>query len=158
MSGRNLLNFQITVANYEYIFAWKLDQAAGLSLETRATGILSTAAILPGETSPYGNVVSPGYVIPCRCTGRSSDFAVCSLRIINISSPCVSTRVSMDTRTRSFRKTRSPCHTTRPTLQRTTSGAWATPSRRLLSRRLVGRMLRRRRTECSRCGHPIAVR
>ncbi|RSH94905.1 hypothetical protein EHS25_004711 [Saitozyma podzolica] len=50
----------ITVANYEYIFAWKLDQAAGLHLETRATGILSTCAILPGEVSPYGNVVSPG--------------------------------------------------------------------------------------------------
>ncbi|CAK9783439.1 hypothetical protein CC85DRAFT_282174 [Cutaneotrichosporon oleaginosum] len=50
----------ITVANYEYIFAWKFDQAAGVHLETRATGILSTAAILPGETSPYGNVVSPG--------------------------------------------------------------------------------------------------
>lgn len=50
----------ITVANYEYIFAWKFDQAAAVHLETRATGILSTAAILPGETSPYGNVVSPG--------------------------------------------------------------------------------------------------
>ncbi|WWC88939.1 uncharacterized protein L201_003854 [Kwoniella dendrophila CBS 6074] len=50
----------ITVANYEYIFAWRFDQAAGISLEVRATGILSTAAILPGETSPYGNVVSPG--------------------------------------------------------------------------------------------------
>ncbi|WOO78822.1 Copper amine oxidase 1 [Vanrija pseudolonga] len=50
----------LTVANYEYIFAWKFDQAAGVHLETRATGILSTAAILPGETSPYGNVVSPG--------------------------------------------------------------------------------------------------
>lgn len=50
----------ITVANYEYIFAWKFDQAAGIHLETRATGILSTVAILPGETSPYGTVVSPG--------------------------------------------------------------------------------------------------
>ncbi|OCF40041.1 hypothetical protein I317_06179 [Kwoniella heveanensis CBS 569] len=50
----------ITVANYEYVFAWKFDQAAGVHLETRATGILSTCAILPGETSPFGNVVSPG--------------------------------------------------------------------------------------------------
>ncbi|WVQ80952.1 hypothetical protein IAT38_003059 [Cryptococcus sp. DSM 104549] len=50
----------ITVANYEYIFAWKLDQAGALHLETRATGILSTAGILPGEKSPYGNIVSPG--------------------------------------------------------------------------------------------------
>ncbi|WVQ71769.1 hypothetical protein IAR50_001310 [Cryptococcus sp. DSM 104548] len=50
----------ITVANYEYIFAWKFDQAAALHLETRATGIMSTVAIMPGESSPYGNVVSPG--------------------------------------------------------------------------------------------------
>jgi len=54
------LMIQITVANYEYVFAWKLDQAAGIHLETRATGILSTVGIMPGETSPYGNVVSPG--------------------------------------------------------------------------------------------------
>jgi primary-amine oxidase len=50
----------ITVANYEYIFAWKFDQAAAVHLETRATGILSTCAIMPGEVSPYGNIVSPG--------------------------------------------------------------------------------------------------
>ena len=31
-------NIQITVANYEYVFAWKLDQAAGIHLETKATG------------------------------------------------------------------------------------------------------------------------
>jgi primary-amine oxidase len=55
-----VIQMVITVANYEYVFAYKLDQAAGIHLETRATGILSTTAILPGETSPYGNVVSPG--------------------------------------------------------------------------------------------------
>ncbi|KAK4685406.1 primary-amine oxidase, partial [Tremellales sp. Uapishka_1] len=50
----------ITVDNYEYVFAYKFDQAAGVHLETRATGILSTQTILPGERSPYGNVVAPG--------------------------------------------------------------------------------------------------
>lgn len=44
----------------EYIFAYKFDQAAAIHLETRATGILSTATILPGERPPYGNVVNPG--------------------------------------------------------------------------------------------------
>lgn len=38
----------------------QFDQAAAFHLETRATGILSTCAILPGESSPYGNVVNPG--------------------------------------------------------------------------------------------------
>lgn len=46
------------------MFAWKFDQAANVHLETRATGILSTHAILPGETSPYGTVVNPGVLAP----------------------------------------------------------------------------------------------
>ncbi|KAL1955547.1 hypothetical protein VTO42DRAFT_8426 [Malbranchea cinnamomea] len=50
----------ITLANYEYIFAYKFDQAGGLTLETRATGVVSVVNIDPGKTSPWGNVVSPG--------------------------------------------------------------------------------------------------
>jgi len=50
----------ITVANYEYIFAWMFDQAGAIHFETRATGILSTCAIDPGKRSEWGNVVSPG--------------------------------------------------------------------------------------------------
>ncbi|PGH04892.1 hypothetical protein AJ80_08441 [Polytolypa hystricis UAMH7299] len=50
----------VTLANYEYIFAYKFDQAGGLTVETRATGILSVVNIDPGKTSPWGNVVSPG--------------------------------------------------------------------------------------------------
>ncbi|BEI89998.1 uncharacterized protein CcaverHIS019_0300680 [Cutaneotrichosporon cavernicola] len=50
----------ITVGNYDYIFAWQFDQAGGIHLETRATGILSTSPIDMGKTSPYGTVVSPG--------------------------------------------------------------------------------------------------
>jgi primary-amine oxidase len=51
---------QITVGNYDYIFAWQFDQVGGLHLETRATGILSTAPIDLGKKSPYGTVVGPG--------------------------------------------------------------------------------------------------
>lgn len=50
----------ITVGNYDYVFAWIFDQAGGVQLETRATGILSTAPIDVGKKSPYGTVVSQG--------------------------------------------------------------------------------------------------
>ena len=55
-----VVQFIITLANYEYIFAYKLDQAGGITIETRATGIVSVVNIDPGKTSAYGNVVSPG--------------------------------------------------------------------------------------------------
>ncbi|KAF4612596.1 hypothetical protein G7Y89_g15583 [Cudoniella acicularis] len=55
-----VVQFIITLANYEYIFAYKLDQAGGISIETRATGIVSVVNIDPGKTSPWGNVVSSG--------------------------------------------------------------------------------------------------
>lgn len=55
-----VIQFIITLANYEYIFAYKLDQAGGITIETRATGIVSVVNIDVGKTSPWGNVVSPG--------------------------------------------------------------------------------------------------
>ncbi|KAK7962889.1 uncharacterized protein PG986_003714 [Apiospora aurea] len=55
-----VVQFIITLANYEYIFAYKLDNAGNITLETRATGIVSVVAIDEGKTSAYGNVVSPG--------------------------------------------------------------------------------------------------
>ena len=55
-----VIQFIITLANYEYIFAYKLDQAGGITVETRATGIVSVVNIDPGKTSAYGNVVSSG--------------------------------------------------------------------------------------------------
>ncbi|OCT45516.1 Copper amine oxidase 1 [Cladophialophora carrionii] len=55
-----VVQFIITLANYEYIFAYIFDQAGGITVETRATGIVSVVNIDPGKTSPYGNVVSPG--------------------------------------------------------------------------------------------------
>lgn len=55
-----VVQFIITLANYEYVFAYKLDTAGGITLETRATGIVSVVNIDPGKTSDYGNVVSNG--------------------------------------------------------------------------------------------------
>ncbi|CUS11345.1 unnamed protein product [Tuber aestivum] len=55
-----IVQFIITLANYEYIFAYHFDQAGGITIETRATGVVSTVPIDPGTTSPWGNVVSPG--------------------------------------------------------------------------------------------------
>ncbi|QSS60335.1 copper amine oxidase [Histoplasma capsulatum] len=55
-----VVQFVITLANYEYVFAYKFDQAGGITFETRATGIVSVVNIDPGKESPWGNVVSPG--------------------------------------------------------------------------------------------------
>ncbi|KAI2632876.1 copper amine oxidase 1 [Xylaria nigripes] len=55
-----VVQYIVTLANYEYMFAYKLDTAGGITLETRATGIVSVVPIDEGKTSPYGNVVSPG--------------------------------------------------------------------------------------------------
>ncbi|KAF2790262.1 copper amine oxidase-like protein [Melanomma pulvis-pyrius CBS 109.77] len=55
-----VVQFIITLANYEYVFAYKLDTAGGITIEVRATGIVSVVNIDPGKTSDYGNVVSGG--------------------------------------------------------------------------------------------------
>ncbi|GME24771.1 putative copper amine oxidase [Neofusicoccum parvum] len=52
----------ITVGNYDYIFAWHLDQAAGLHYNIQATGILSTAPIAPNTQVPWGTNVNEGVV------------------------------------------------------------------------------------------------
>ena len=39
---------------------YKFDQAGAISVETRATGIVSVVNINEGKTSPWGNVVNPG--------------------------------------------------------------------------------------------------
>ncbi|EXJ80880.1 primary-amine oxidase [Capronia epimyces CBS 606.96] len=49
-----------TVANYEYIFAFILDQAANIHFELRATGIVSTMPIKQGVQVPWGTIVAPG--------------------------------------------------------------------------------------------------
>jgi primary-amine oxidase len=54
----------ITVGNYEYIFMWHLDQAAGLHYRIQATGILSTASIDSGAAVPFGTNVNEGVMAP----------------------------------------------------------------------------------------------
>lgn len=54
----------ITVSNYEYIFAFHFGQDATLNYEVRATGILSTSPLDPGDKVPYGTVVAPGVLAP----------------------------------------------------------------------------------------------
>ncbi|KAL4935145.1 hypothetical protein BDV06DRAFT_207584 [Aspergillus oleicola] len=56
-----------TVSNYEYIFAWVLDQAGNVELEVRATGILSTVPFdneTFGTTSAWGTNVGKGVMAP----------------------------------------------------------------------------------------------
>ncbi|OMP82320.1 Copper amine oxidase 1 [Diplodia seriata] len=52
----------ITVGNYDYIFSFHLDQAAGLHYNIQATGILSTAPIEHGAQVPWGTNVNEGVV------------------------------------------------------------------------------------------------
>jgi primary-amine oxidase len=55
-----VLQTSLTVANYEYIFAWHFDQAASVHMEIRATGVVSTQPIDAGKKSKWGNIVAPG--------------------------------------------------------------------------------------------------
>ena len=50
----------ITVANYEYIFAFIFNQAGEVTYEVRATGIVSTQPVDEGVSVPWGTVVHPG--------------------------------------------------------------------------------------------------
>ncbi|RDW81393.1 amine oxidase [Aspergillus mulundensis] len=54
----------ITVANYEYIFMWYLDQSGEITFETRATGILSTQPIDKDAKVPWGTRVADGVMAP----------------------------------------------------------------------------------------------
>lgn len=55
-----VVQFILTLANYEYVFAYKFNLSGGIDIETRATGIVSVVNIDAGKTSEYGNVVAPG--------------------------------------------------------------------------------------------------
>ncbi|KAF4979775.1 hypothetical protein FZEAL_4079 [Fusarium zealandicum] len=54
----------ITVANYEYIFAWIFDQSGEITFETRATGILSTQPVDKDVKVPWGTRVAEGVMAP----------------------------------------------------------------------------------------------
>lgn len=49
-----------TVGNYEYGLFWYFHQDGSIHFEIKATGILNTAGIKPGEAPAYGTIVSPG--------------------------------------------------------------------------------------------------
>jgi primary-amine oxidase len=49
-----------TVGNYEYGSFWYFHQDGSIHFEMKATGILNTAGLRPGESPDYGTIVSPG--------------------------------------------------------------------------------------------------
>lgn len=88
-----ILQTILTVGNYEYIFAWHLDQAAGIHMEVRATGIVLTQYIDPGKRSQWGNIVSPSVLaashqhifsirIDPAIDGHKNTVAVCDTELV----------------------------------------------------------------------------
>lgn len=56
-----VVQFIATLANYEYIFIFKLDVTGNITIETRATGVISVVGVDPDtKTTPYGAIVAPG--------------------------------------------------------------------------------------------------
>jgi primary-amine oxidase len=51
-----------TVGNYEYALYWYLHTDGAIEFEVKATGVINTAACLPGEPGKYAREVSPGLV------------------------------------------------------------------------------------------------
>lgn len=51
-----------TVGNYEYALYWYLHIEGTIQFEMKATGIINTAACIPGKPSKYGREVAPGVV------------------------------------------------------------------------------------------------
>lgn len=51
-----------TVANYEYAFYWYLHLDGSIEFEIKATGIINTAACIPGQPGKYATEVMPGVI------------------------------------------------------------------------------------------------
>ncbi len=51
-----------TIGNYEYASYWYLHQDGRIEYEMKATGIINTAACIPGQPGKFGNEVAPGVV------------------------------------------------------------------------------------------------
>ncbi len=49
-----------TVGNYEYAFYWYFFLDGGIEFEIKATGVINTAACVPGEPGKYATEVMPG--------------------------------------------------------------------------------------------------
>ena len=54
---RLVISFHVTVANYEYLVYWRFYQDGNIECEVRATGIMVTSTLPPGQQSPYGTLV-----------------------------------------------------------------------------------------------------
>ncbi|MBC8091337.1 MAG: tyramine oxidase, partial [Pseudonocardia sp.] len=57
---RLVLSTIVTVGNYEYGYFWYLYTDGTIEYEVKLTGVISTAAIAPGETPAHGTLVAPG--------------------------------------------------------------------------------------------------
>ncbi|MEI6159246.1 MAG: primary-amine oxidase, partial [Roseococcus sp.] len=49
-----------TIGNYEYGLFWYFHQDGSIHFEVKATGIMNTAALSPGEAPRFGTMVAPG--------------------------------------------------------------------------------------------------
>ncbi|MGD1895698.1 MAG: primary-amine oxidase [Phormidesmis sp.] len=58
-SRRLVISFIATVGNYEYGFYWYFYQDGTIQYEVKLTGVVSTAALMPGEVPKYGTLVAP---------------------------------------------------------------------------------------------------
>ena len=54
---RLTMSFHVTVANYEYLVYWRLYQDGNIECEVRATGIMVTTPLAPGQPHPNGTLV-----------------------------------------------------------------------------------------------------
>jgi len=54
---RLTVSFHVTVANYEYLVYWRLYQDGNIECEVRATGIMVTTPLAPGQPNPNGTLV-----------------------------------------------------------------------------------------------------
>jgi primary-amine oxidase len=59
-SRRLVISFFATVGNYDYGFYWYLYQDGTIQLEAKLTGIIQTAAVMPGEKYPWGGMIGEG--------------------------------------------------------------------------------------------------
>ncbi len=63
-SRRLVISFIATVGNYEYGFYWYLYQDGSIQFEVKLTGIMNTAAVMPGVKPKYGPLVAPQLYAP----------------------------------------------------------------------------------------------
>ncbi|WP_405775292.1 primary-amine oxidase [Streptomyces sp. NBC_01538] len=63
-SRRLVISYIATIAHYTYGFYWYFYQDGTIGFEAKATGVVQTTAVQPGEGSPHGTEVAPGLLAP----------------------------------------------------------------------------------------------